>query len=96
MASLTSHLLDIPDALLQAIRAMPREKCVDHCGRRWTVSPFDFNATCPVCGTRLKLRSFSSGGELEDVFDAVFEWMNQPGREELIARRRQGLAEEED
>jgi hypothetical protein len=50
---------------------------------------------CPRCGSRIKVRSFSAGGEIEDVFDAVFEWMNQPTAQE-VARRRQMALKEED
>jgi hypothetical protein len=83
--------VEIPAGLLEAIRAFPYQREAEHCGRRWTVSPFDFYATCPHCGARRKLRSMAAVPELEDVFDAVFEWMNQSGAEELVARRRREI-----
>ena len=64
---------------------------VEHCGTQWSVSPFDIYTQCPQCGNRTKVRSFSGCVEIEDVFDAVFEWMNQPGAEALIRQRRETL-----
>src|SRR4051812_9377466 len=81
--------VDVPADLIDAIRTSPREREAEHCGHRWPVSPFDFYATCPHCGTRFKLRSFSGVPEMQDVFDAVFEWMNQPGADDLVKRRRE-------
>jgi hypothetical protein len=86
--------LDISEGLLEAIRSFPLRREVEHCGIRTAVSPFDIYADCPRCGARIKLRSFSAGGEIEDVFDAVFEWMNQPTAQE-VARRRQRTIEED-
>ena len=57
--------------------------------------PFDFYATCPHCGLRLKLGAFSGVSEIEDVFDAVFSWMNQPGMAALVEKRRASLEDEE-
>ncbi len=56
------------------------------------MSPFAIYAACPSCGTRLKVRSFASAPELEDVFDAVFTWMNQPGAEATAEDWRKELA----
>lgn len=64
-------------AAVDAIRELPTERTVSHCGRAFTVSPFAFYATCPECGTRMKLRSFAAVTEVEDVFDAVFEWISR-------------------
>ena len=86
----------IPADLIDAIRAFPLEREVEHCGGRWTVSPFDFYATCPHCGIRLKVRSFSAQAEVEDVFDAVFEWLNRPEAREVVSRRRAELEAERD
>lgn len=62
---------------VEAIRALPVERLVTHCGDTIAVSPFAFYATCPTCGGRFKLRSFAAVTEAEDVFDAVFEWMSR-------------------
>ena len=63
---------------------------------RMTVPPFDLYAECPQCGARIKVRSFSGTEEIEDVFDAVFEWMNRPMALEVVQRRLEALAEESD
>jgi hypothetical protein len=34
--------------------------------------------------------------EIEDVFDAVFEWMNGPMAQEVVKRRLEALTEEND
>jgi hypothetical protein len=81
----------IPAGLLDAIRSLPAEREVEHCGTRFLVSPFQFYASCPKCGERLKLRSFSAADELEDVFDAVFEWMCKPQAEERAKQRREQI-----
>jgi len=94
MAVQTNQRLAVPSQLLDAIRAFPQAREIEHCGRKILISPFDFYATCPSCGTKIKVRSFSGGTEVEDVFDAVFEWMSQPGAEELVKRRQKLIAEE--
>ncbi|MBY0526365.1 MAG: hypothetical protein K2R98_23430 [Gemmataceae bacterium] len=86
--------MDARARLVEAIRAFPREREVEHCGRKIVLSPFDFYATCPQCGNRIKLRSFSAQQEVEDVFDAVFEWMLQPAAQALARRRQQAIAED--
>src|SRR5438067_1533985 len=88
--------VDIPANLIDAIRTFPHQREVEHCGHRWTVSPFDLYTTCPHCGTRFKLRSFSGVPEMQDVFDAVFEWMNQPEADALAKRRREEIAADGD
>lgn len=74
------------------IQSMPLARNVEHCGMHWSVSPFDVYATCPACGATVKLRAFSGCTELEDVFDAAFEWMNRsPHANRLAERRRDAL-----
>src|SRR5258708_7960116 len=70
--------LELSANLLEAIRTYPLQREVEHCGQRFLVSPFDVYTECPHCRSRIKIRSFSGVTELEDVFDAVFEWLNQP------------------
>lgn len=88
--------LEIPPRLLETIRSLPVYRSVIHCSETFPVSPFDFYADCPRCGTRIKVRSFAAVAELEDVFDAVFMWMNQPGAEELVRRQQQVLQQDHD
>jgi hypothetical protein len=87
--------LVISHDLLEALRSFPRKKIVEHCGTQFTAAPFDFYASCPQCGTRIKLRSFSGVPEIEDVFDAVFEWMNQPEARAMASRRQAVIADDE-
>jgi hypothetical protein len=86
--------IEVPPGLLDAIRSLPLEREVEHCGRRITVPPFDLYAECPQCGARIKVRSFSGLDEIEDVFDAVFEWMDRPLAQEVVQRRLEALREE--
>jgi predicted nucleic acid-binding Zn-ribbon protein len=81
--------------LIDAIRTFPVERETEHCNHKFAVSPFDVYATCPDCGTRFKVRSFSSAAELEDVFDAVFEWMNDPAARAVADRRLAEIADDE-
>lgn len=88
--------VDVSPALLDAIAALQVSREVTHCGATFTVSPFDIYATCPACRARLKLRSFGAIPELQDVFDAVFAWMNQPGADEVARKRRDEIAQDAD
>jgi hypothetical protein len=87
---------EIPSDLIESIKAFPLFREVTHCGVTFRVSPFNFYADCPRCGSHIKMRSFAAVPELEDVFDAVFEWMSQPGAEELVRRRQQVLQQNRD
>jgi hypothetical protein len=92
----TESRLDIPHELVDAIKSFPVRRTVRHCGTTFTASPFDIYADCPACGARIKVRSFSGATELEDVFDAVFEWMNDPAAGEAATRRRQAIEADRD
>lgn len=87
---------EIAPDLIEAIESLPLRREVSHCGATFPVSPFDIYADCPRCGHRFKVRSFTAGLEIEDVFDAVFDWMNQPGAEELVRRRQQVIRQDQD
>jgi hypothetical protein len=88
--------VDIPTGLLEAIRSFPVKRETEHCGVPIFASPFDFYAQCPRCGTRIKLRSFSGTSEIEDLFDAVFEWMKDPIARQAAASRQQQLEAEDE
>jgi hypothetical protein len=92
----TSHLANVSSSIIDAIRSFPRERVLEHCGSRVVVSPFDIYASCPRCGGQVKLRSFSAVPEVEDVFDAVFEWMLQPGAMALVRRRQHAIESDRD
>ncbi len=84
--------VDVSQALLDAIAAFPLKREAMHCGQAFEVSPFEIYATCPVCKTRIKVRAFGGVSEIEDLFDAVFAWMNQPGAAEVVRKRQQEIA----
>ena len=87
--------LEIGSDLIEAIRAFPVRREIEHCGSPITADPFDFYVECPHCGSRVKVRSFSAIPELEDVFDAVFEWMNHEEARDVAERRQTALAAED-
>jgi hypothetical protein len=87
---------DISQSLPDAITSFPLARKVTHCGTAFAVAPFDIYAICPICKARLKVRAFSAGWEIEDVFDAVFTWLNQPGAQEIAQKRQQQIAEDRD
>jgi hypothetical protein len=87
--------LDITAELLEAIRSFPARREVEHCGVRIGVDPFEYYAQCPQCGSRFKVRSFSAQSEIEDIFDAVFEWLSHPGAQEVARRRQEAIAAED-
>lgn len=92
----TASSVAVPSELLDAIRAFPTRREIEHCGRQWAVSPFDIYTNCPECGAQIKLRSFAAVTEIEDVFDAVIEWMCRPGAEAVIQRRRDEIQADAD
>jgi hypothetical protein len=92
----TDPAIEIPAGLLDAVRNLPLARAVDHCGEKWVVSPFDIYARCPQCGAQIKLRSFSAAAEIEDIFDAVFEWLQRPGALDLVRRRQKALQEDDE
>jgi hypothetical protein len=86
--------LEISHELIEAIRAFPVRREIEHCGARIAFDPFDFYVECPRCGVRIKVRSFSAASEIEDVFDAVFEWLSQEEAGEVAGRRQAALTTE--
>ena len=96
MSTETKPQVNLSHELIEAILDFPVARETEHCGQKLKVSPFDIYATCPQCGTRFKLRSFSGVTELEDVFDAVFEWMNDPTAQAYADHRRAEIADDDD
>ena len=80
--------------LLESIRNFPLQREAEHCGVPVKANPFAIYAECQVCRKRIKLRAFSGNPEIEDVFDAVFEWMNQSGAR-VLAEERQAVLRDE-
>ncbi len=85
----------VSEALIEAIRSFPARRDVEHCGVHFEADPFDIYTNCPHCGARIKLRSFSGSTEIEDVFDAVFAWMDRAdaarGRQVALRDDRESL-----
>ena len=92
----TQPRVEVASTVIDAIRSFPLVREVEHCGSKFAVSPLDIYATCPRCGAKLKLRSFSSVPEIEDLFDAVLEWMLQPGAMELARQRQRTIEADRD
>jgi hypothetical protein len=82
--------------LIAAIRSFPTDRKVEHCNSIFSVSPFDLYGICPACKSKIKLRSFSGVYELEDVFDAVFEWLINPDALKYFAKRQKEIIEDID
>jgi hypothetical protein len=78
---------EITPAFLDAIATFPPYRDVSHCGTSFRVPSFDLYATCPECGTRIKVRGFSGVPEFEDVFDTVFAWMASGDAAEVAKKR---------
>jgi hypothetical protein len=81
-------------AMIEEIEKLPVEREVVHCGATFMASPFAFYGVCPICGSKIKLRSFGAVTETQDVFDAVFAWMNKPGALHMAEERRKELLED--
>ena len=96
MALKTHPAVEISADLLEAIRSFPIQREVEHCSVRFSISPLDIYAECPQCGVRLKVRAYEAAGEIDDIFDAVCEWLNQPGAQQVAQRRQKALKEEGD
>jgi hypothetical protein len=79
--------IGVPREMIDMIRDFPVARDVEHCGQKVSVSALDIYAECPRCGEQLKVRSYSAVPEIEDVFDAVLEWMQQRGAKQVVHRR---------
>ena len=84
---MTNQDVYISFELIEAIKSFPNQREIIHCDSTFFVSPFDFYAICPKCQTEIKIRSMSAVAELEDVFDAVFEWLTEPKAKEYFEKR---------
>ena len=65
-------------------------------GNRLFAHPLRMVRGAIVHGSNFKRLAFSGVGEIEDIFDAVLEWIAQPGVEELVRRRQATLTAERD
>jgi hypothetical protein len=88
--------IPIPPGLADALREFPTVRNVEHCGKRFTANPLAIYAYCPQCQAEIKVRAFSAVDELEDVIDAVLQWMNNPAAAHAAEQRAAELREDED
>jgi hypothetical protein len=79
--------IGVSQDLLDAVEDFPTTREVTHCGQTFAVSPFEIYISCPTCGTRMKVRAFSAGNDIEDLFDTFFKWLQQPGAAQVAADR---------
>lgn len=86
--------LEISQELLESVENFPSAREVAHCGQTFLISPLETYATCPGCGVRIKVRSFTAALEIEDLFDAFAEWLANPDAARIIHDRQQQLAED--
>jgi hypothetical protein len=86
--------VEVSADLLEALRAFPHVRTVKHCDSTMEVSPLALYAVCPACRQRVKLRSFSGAPEIEDVIDAVLEWLADPAARAYAEQRRQEIEED--
>jgi hypothetical protein len=84
------------DRIIEQIKHFQGVRLVGHCGNTFRVPSFDFNVRCPSCNSEIKVRSFSGINEIEDVFDAVFEWMLDPNNHEVAEQRMREIKEDLD
>lgn len=65
---------------IEDIQNLPhyREYSCPNCGYKQKAYILEIQRNCEKCGSRSKLRRFASiGAEIEDVVDAVFDWMGK-------------------
>jgi predicted nucleic acid-binding Zn-ribbon protein len=96
MSTSTAPRVEVPEELIDAIRSLPTERVVEHCGQTFRTSPFVIYGKCPACGKDVKVRAFSAASEIEDVFDAVFEWMSSPAAARVAEQRCQEIEAEKE
>ena len=84
----------VSEDLIETVKSFPTIREVVHCDSAFYVSPFDFYGVCPKCALKIKIRSFSNLPEIEDLFDAVFEWLLKPGAKEIFSNRQKEILED--
>ena len=85
----------VDSEIIEAIESFPLTRDLEHCGSKFSVPPFEIYADCPKCDAHIKLRSFTSSYEIEDVFDAIFLWLNRPEALEIAKSRIKKIIEVE-
>lgn len=76
---------------ISALNHFREFKCAD-CNHEIKVHVLKIHAICPNCGAEKKCRGFGSiGTEIEDVIDAVLEWVGQGESFESVLERHQEI-----
>jgi hypothetical protein len=86
----------IPSGLIDAILAKNPWRHVAHCGVTKRISTFDIYYECDVCGEEIKVRSMSGVEDIDDVFDAVFQWALDPDAAKVMAARQAEIRDDID
>ena len=77
---------------IEQIRTLPKTRPFTCCGRTTNVSILQIYGQCPECGQNVKMRRLGSvGSEIEDVIDAVLEWMGTGKDFEMAMRRKREI-----
>ena len=81
----------VSNELIKTILSFPVSREVNHCNETFFVNPFDIQVNCPKCEKSIKVRSFASVTEFEDVFDAVFKWLINPKAMKHFEKRQKDI-----
>jgi hypothetical protein len=92
----TASKVEVSPELVEAVRTFPIRRQVRHCGTSFEVDALSIYATCPACKTKIKLRAYSAAPDLEDLIDAVLEWMTQPAAKAVAEARMKKIAADMD
>lgn len=80
--------------VIQEIEGLPHYRTYQcrSCGNEQNTYTLTIHTTCQNCGTQYKLRGYGAiGCELEDVIDAVLEWIGQGNEFKLAMSRKMDL-----
>jgi hypothetical protein len=87
---------EVPRGLIDAILAKSPWREVLHCGVTKRISTFDIYFECDVCGEEVKVRAMSGVEDVEDVFDAVFQWALDPDAASVMKARQADIRDDID
>jgi hypothetical protein len=84
-------------SVIEKIQKLPHDRIwmCRKCGQRNTASVLAIDVDCERCSTKHKLRGDAAiGTEVEDVIDAVLEWMGTGARLEVVMKRKSAIDRE--
>ena len=83
--------------IIDEIKALPHFRditCAD-CDTSFRVHTLEIHANCPKCGATPKCRAFGGiGTEVQDVIDAVLEWMGEGESLDAVMSRHKMIMED--